>query len=71
MTYPFSPKMLRHAWAVRSLRFKIDISIAAQQQGHSVEVHSKIYHRWITKQHHQEAFEKAMLQGDRPLPPQN
>ena len=66
---PFPPKMLRHAWAVRSIRFGLDISLAAAQMGHSVEVHSRIYHRWISDRHHQEAFEKAMLKEDRPRPP--
>ncbi|MGF1537214.1 MAG: site-specific integrase [Elainellaceae cyanobacterium] len=66
---PFPPKMLRHAWAVRSIRFGLDISLAAAQMGHSVEVHSKIYHRWISDRHHQEAFDKAMSRSDRPLPP--
>lgn len=67
---PFSPKMLRHAWAVRSISFGLDISLAAAQMGHSVEVHSKVYHRWLSDRHHQEAFERMMMRSDRPLPPQ-
>lgn len=41
---PFPPYNLRHAWAVRSMEFGLDISLAAQQMGHSVRVHSEIYH---------------------------
>lgn len=66
---PFQPYDLRHCWAVRSLNFGLDISLAAQQMGHSVKVHSEIYHHWISYQHHQRAFDALMMRDDRPLPP--
>ena len=66
---PFSPKMLRHAWAVRTIRFRVPVELAAVQQGHSLDVHTQIYHRWITDETHQEAFEAAMNRVDRPKPP--
>ncbi|ELR98891.1 hypothetical protein [Gloeocapsa sp. PCC 73106] len=66
---PFTPYALRHAWAVRTLSFHLPVSLAAQQMGHSVEVHTKTYHRWITRDHHQKAFEALMNRPDRPLPP--
>ena len=66
---PFQPYDLRHCWAVRSLNFGLDISLAAQQMGHSVKVHSEIYHHWISDQHHQRAFDALMMRSDRPLPP--
>ncbi|TVQ45058.1 MAG: site-specific integrase [Gloeocapsa sp. DLM2.Bin57] len=66
---PFLPYALRHAWAVRTLSFHLPVSLAAQQMGHSVEVHTKTYHRWITRDHHQKAFEMILSRSDRPLPP--
>lgn len=66
---PFQPYDLRHCWAIRSLEFGLDISLSAQQMGHSVKIHSEIYHLWITDRHHQRAFDALMKRGDRPLPP--
>lgn len=66
---PFNPYDLRHAWAVRTLYFGWDISLAAAQMGHSVAVHNTVYHRWITEQHHQRAFDILMNRPDRPQPP--
>jgi integrase len=66
---PFKVYDLRHAWAVRSLEYGIDISLAAKQMGHSLQVHSSLYHSWINDQAHQRAFELAINKSDRPLPP--
>lgn len=66
---PFCPYDLRHCWAIRSLEFGLDITLAAQQMGHSVRVHTDIYHLWISDRHHQRAFDTLMRRGDRPLPP--
>lgn len=66
---PFQPYDLRHAWAIRSLEFGLDISLSAQQMGHSVKIHSEVYHLWISDRHHQRAFEALMKRSDRPLPP--
>ncbi|NEQ28472.1 MAG: hypothetical protein F6K28_57770, partial [Microcoleus sp. SIO2G3] len=66
---PFNAYDLRHRWAVRTLEFGLDVSLAAQQMGHSVKVHCDCYHHWITADVHQRAFEALMLRGDRPLPP--
>lgn len=66
---PFKVYDLRHCWAVRTLAYGIDISLAAQQMGHGLGVHSNIYHTWIQAQHHQRAFDLAMSKGDRPQPP--
>lgn len=66
---PFKVYDLRHCWAVRTLEYGIDISLAAQQMGHSLSVHSNIYHTWINDQHHQRAFDLAMSKSDRPKPP--
>jgi integrase len=66
---PFGALDLRHRWAVRTLEFGLDISLAAQQMGHSVRVHQETYHHWITAAVHQRAFEALMLRADRPRAP--
>lgn len=66
---PFPLYSLRHCWAIRTLEFGLDITLAAQQMGHSVAVHSDLYHRWISDKHHQKAFETLMLRENRPKPP--
>lgn len=66
---PFTPYTLRHCWAVRSLEFGLDISLSAQQMGHSVKVHTEIYHHWISDRHHQKAYDLLMQRSDRPKPP--
>ncbi len=47
---PFAPYDLRHAWAVRTLLFGWPVELSARQMGHSVEVHTRTYQRWITRQ---------------------
>ncbi|WP_414527869.1 tyrosine-type recombinase/integrase [Nodularia chucula] len=66
---PFQVYDLRHAWAVRSLEYGIDVSLAAQQMGHSLQVHSQTYHSWISSRVHQQAYENALSKTNRPLPP--
>jgi integrase len=66
---PFPPYSLRHCWAVRTLEFGLDVSLAAAQMGHSVNVHTELYHHWITERHHQRAFDLIMTRRDRPTPP--
>ncbi|MEH2242451.1 MAG: hypothetical protein V7K85_06820 [Nostoc sp.] len=67
---PFAPYNLRHAWAIRTLVLGLDISLAAQQMGHSAKVHSELYHRWISRQYHQRAFEVMASKSERPQAPQ-
>lgn len=67
---PFSAYDLRHAWAIRTLEFGLDISLAAQQMGHSLAVHSETYHHWISDRHHQNAYDLLIGKRDRPKPPQ-
>lgn len=44
---PFGVYALRHAWAIRAIRSGIPDAIAAKAMGHSLEVHSKTYQRWV------------------------
>jgi integrase len=66
---PFTALDLRHRWAIRTLEFGLPVELAAKQMGHSVKVHCETYHRWITADVHQRAFEALMLRTDRPKPP--
>lgn len=66
---PFCAYDLRHAWAIRSLEFGLDITLAAQQMGHAVKVHSETYHHWISERHHQRAYDLLTTRSDRPKPP--
>jgi len=61
---------LRHAWAIRSMLFGMDVSMAAAQMGHSVKVHSETYHQWITKDQQMRAFQILMERPDRPNAPE-
>jgi integrase len=66
---PFNPYSLRHCWAIRTLKSGLDISLAAQQMGHSLQVHSTIYHRWINDIHHQKAYDSLLSDEKRPRSP--
>ena len=57
---PFSPYDLRHAWAVRTIHFGIPDSVAARMMGHSVAIHTRTYHRWITRRDQQQAVQVAL-----------
>jgi integrase len=57
---PFSPYDLRHAWAVRTIHVGLPDSVAARMMGHSVAIHTKTYHRWITRRDQQRAVDAAL-----------
>ncbi|MFE4106516.1 site-specific integrase [Almyronema epifaneia] len=57
---PFSPYDLRHAWAVRTIHFGLADTVAAKMMGHSVAVHNRTYHRWITHRDQQQAVQAAL-----------
>jgi integrase len=57
---PFSPYDLRHAWAVRTIHFGLSDTVAARMMGHSVTIHTRTYHRWITQRDQQQAVETAL-----------
>lgn len=66
---PFTLLPVRHAWAIRTLVFGLDISWAAKMMGHSVEIHSKVYHHWIDAKFQMEAHARVTANPDRPRPP--
>ncbi|WP_287128011.1 hypothetical protein [Candidatus Cyanaurora vandensis] len=57
---PFNPYLLRHAWAVRTIHFGLDSSLVAPMMGHSVQVHTGVYHHWLTRRDQQAAVERAL-----------
>jgi integrase len=61
---PFSPYDLRHAWAVRTIHFGLPDTVAARMMGHSVAIHNRTYHRWITLRDQRRAVQSALEKGD-------
>ncbi|MEM6425588.1 MAG: site-specific integrase [Cyanobacteria bacterium P01_D01_bin.128] len=57
---PFSPYDLRHAWAVRTIHMGLPDTVSARMMGHSVAVHNRTYHRWITRRDQQKAVDAAL-----------
>ncbi|MEO1148888.1 MAG: site-specific integrase [Cyanobacteria bacterium J06638_22] len=57
---PFAPYDLRHAWAVRTIHIGIPDTVAAKMMGHSVAIHNRTYHRWMTQRDQQQAVETAL-----------
>jgi integrase len=57
---PFSPYDLRHAWAVRTIHLGLSDSVAAKMMGHSVSVHTRTYHQWLTHRDQQAAVDAAL-----------
>lgn len=47
---PFRPYDLRHAHAIRMISYRVPVEIAARYHGHSVQVHTNIYQRWMSQQ---------------------
>ena len=60
---PFSPYDLRHAWAVRTIHFGLPDTVAARMMGHSVAIHNRTYHRWITHRDQRSAVQSALQRG--------
>lgn len=57
---PFSPYDLRHAWAVRTINLGLPDSVAARMMGHSVDIHTRTYHRWMTLRDQQQAVDNVL-----------
>ncbi|MEM9923380.1 MAG: site-specific integrase [Cyanobacteria bacterium P01_D01_bin.50] len=52
----FDPYDLRHAWAIRAHMNGIPIKAAADNLGHSVEVHTEIYQKWFSLENRRKAM---------------
>lgn len=57
---PVVPYDLRHAWAVRTILLGVPNTVAARMMGHSVAIHNRTYHRWITRRDQQQAVRAAL-----------
>lgn len=55
---------LRHAWAIRAIRFGLDASLAAKQMGHSLAIHTQTYHLAINEREQQRAYDQLMTRYD-------
>jgi integrase len=56
----FQPYDLRHAWAIRAHLLGIPIKAAADNLGHSVQEHTKIYQRWFGLDNRIKAINEAI-----------
>ena len=56
----FFPYSLLHAWAIRSIHHKMDPSIAAKMMDHSVEMYTRNYHYYLSKQDMDKAYVDAI-----------
>lgn len=65
----FAPYDLRHAWAIRTLLFGWPVELSARQMGHSVDVHTRTYQRWISSQQIESVYQLLVGRSDRPKPP--
>lgn len=57
---PITPYDLRHAWAVRTIHIGLPDTVAARMMGHSVAIHTRTYHHWITRRDQQQAVDAAL-----------
>jgi integrase len=59
---PFVPYDLRHAWAVRATVAKrLPYAVSAKAMGHSIQVHTDTYHRWISEMVGDQVYEEMVL----------
>ena len=57
---PLTPYDLRHSWAIRTIHIGLPDTVAARMMGHSVSIHTKTYHHWITRRDQQKAVDAAL-----------
>ncbi|MEZ2228842.1 MAG: hypothetical protein ACBR50_21530 [Microcoleus sp.] len=51
---------MRHAWAIRAIRFRLDSSLAAKQMGHSLATHTQTYHLALNEREQQRAYDRIL-----------
>ncbi|WP_138496967.1 site-specific integrase [Nostoc sp. PA-18-2419] len=61
---PFTPYDLRHAWAIRAHIMGIPIKAAADNLGHSVEIHTEIYQKWFSLENRKKVIKQAVDKKD-------
>ncbi|MFB6276294.1 MAG: tyrosine-type recombinase/integrase [Halothece sp.] len=60
---PFNAYMLRHAYAARLAAKNVDSAVAAKWMGHSNDIHCRIYHKFLDRNHFDAVF-KACIRED-------
>ncbi|MFM7550784.1 MAG: site-specific integrase [Cyanobacteriota bacterium] len=60
---PLTPYDLRHAWAVRTIHVGLPDTVAARMMGHSVAIHTRTYHHWLTRRDQQQAVDAALARA--------
>ena len=61
---PITPYDLRHAWAIRTIHIGLPDTVAARMMGHSVAIHTRTYHHWITRRDQQQAVDAALARRE-------
>jgi len=61
---PFTPYDLRHAWAIRAHIMGVPIKAAADNLGHSVEIHTEIYQKWFSLDNSKKVINLAVNKQD-------
>jgi hypothetical protein len=54
------PYDLRHAWAIRAHMLGIPIKVAADNLGHSVQIHTNTYQKWLGRENRKIAINQAI-----------
>ncbi|MBW4514497.1 MAG: hypothetical protein KME11_04670 [Timaviella obliquedivisa GSE-PSE-MK23-08B] len=63
---PFVPYDLRHAWAIRAtVVMRLPYAITAKAMGHSIQVHTNTYHRWISEMVGDQVYDEMVLNFER------
>ena len=62
---PFEPYDLRHACAIRAHIQGLPIKASADNLGHSVEMHTKVYQRWFSLENRKQVMKSAINQKSR------
>ncbi|MEO1432030.1 MAG: site-specific integrase [Cyanobacteria bacterium J06633_8] len=63
--FSFTPYDLRHACAIRAHLQGIPIKAAADNLGHTVEIHTKVYQQWFGLENRRKAFNNAFDESNK------
>ena len=55
---------MRHAWAIRAHIMAVPIKAAADNLGHSVEIHTEIYQKWFSLENRKKVIKQAVDKKD-------
>ncbi|NJM23329.1 MAG: site-specific integrase [Richelia sp. SM1_7_0] len=58
--FEFDPYDLRHAWAIRAHLLGVPVKAAADNLGHTAEVHTEIYQKWFSEDNRKKAINEAL-----------